>query len=203
VRALIISDSQNQFGLSVVAETEQALAAWGYDYQRFPQTSGRDITGETWRSLGIRPIQQGKWQNRPGAWGCLISHYRLWCEVSDSRDPVIVLEHDALAVRAFPQDLDLDQCVWKLWSPQPQKFKPTVGYWSRGSWAYTLTPRQAQSLRTFTQQHGALVSDKQLGTLAVAVKHWREDVFLHNPRPRPSTVSGSSPRSLRDLGLDP
>lgn len=202
MRALIISDSQSQFGLSVLAETEQALDLWGYTYQRFPQTPGSDITGETWRSLGIRPVLQGKWQNRPGAWGCLISHYRLWTEVAEAKDPVIVLEHDALAQQAFPGDLDTDQCVWKLWKPQPQKFKPTVGYWSRGSWAYTLTPRQAQSLIGFTRQHGALVSDKQLGTLAVAVQHWREDVFLHNPRPRHSTVSGSSARRLSDLGLD-
>jgi len=53
MRALIISDSETKKGLDVVTETEHSLRHWGYDFRRFPQTAGRDITAETWRDLGI------------------------------------------------------------------------------------------------------------------------------------------------------
>lgn len=184
----IICDPYNPQGSATLQETEQYLQRWGYQWQRQPQTKGKTVTAETWRSLGIRRLDQGKWINRPGAWGCFISHYLLWLQCRDSSSAMIVLEHDALAQASWPTDLDLDQCVWKLWRPQPTKYKPTVGHWSRGSWAYTLTASQAQSLIAFTEQHGALALDKQIGTHAVAWQHHSSDLFLHNPKPRPSTT---------------
>jgi hypothetical protein len=69
------------------------------------------------------------------------------------------------------------------------KYKPTVGSWNRGAWAYTLTPVQADKLIRFTEQHGALALDKQIGTHAVEWQHWTSDLFLHNPRRRISTTN--------------
>ena len=185
----IICDPHSPQGHSTLLQTEQLLLQWGYTWQRQPQTPGRTVTDQTWRSLGIRRLNQGKWINRPGAWGCFISHYRLWLQCRDSENPMVILEHDALAQAAWPRDLDLDHCVWKLWRPVPLKYKPTVGHWNRGAWAYTLTAAQAASLIRFTEQQGALALDKQIGTHAVAWQHWREDLFLHNPQPRISTTS--------------
>ena len=105
---------------------------------------------------------------------------------------MLILEHDALAQAPWPEDLDLDQCVWKLWRPVPVKFKPTVGHWNRGAWAYTLTAKQADSLIRFTEQQGALALDKQIGSHAVQWQHYDRDLFLHNPKKRQSTTSGRS-----------
>ena len=174
---------------SVLAETQHSLDRYGYHYSLWPQTVGSTVTDRTWRSLGIRRLNQGKWVERPGAWGCFISHYRLWLDCRDRADARIILEHDALAQRAWPDQLDMDQCLWKLWTAVPTKYKPTVGAWNRGAWAYTLTAAQADSLIRFTEQHGALALDKQIGTHAVPWQHWREDLFLHNPRRRISTTA--------------
>ena len=189
IKAYVICDALTAAGRDTLAETERHLQQHGYTWQRQPQTVGTTVTDLTWRSLGIRRLDQGKWVNRPGAWGCFISHYRLWRDCREQGDSRIILEHDALAQAVWPLDLDMHQCVWKLWREQPRKFKPTVGHWNRGAWAYTLTAAQAHSLITFTEQHGALALDKQIGSHAVDWQHWREDLFLHNPRPRMSTTS--------------
>lgn len=189
--AYIICDLHSPQGLETLRETESLLEKFHYNHQRWPQTVGRSVTADTWRSLNIRRLDQGKWVNRPGAWGCFISHYRLWQLCRHSVQPMLILEHDALAQASWPDDLDLDRCVWKLWRPQPTKFKPTVGYWNRGAWAYTLTPKQAQSLIQFTEQHGALALDKQIGSHAVEWQHYDRDLFLHNPKKRISTTSRS------------
>ena len=192
VPAYIICDTHTAQGLETLRETESRLARFNYSYQRWPQTQGRSVTAETWQSLGIRRLDQGKWVNRPGAWGCFISHYRLWRLCRHSGEPMLILEHDALAQAPWPEDLDLDQCVWKLWRPVPVKFKPTVGHWNRGAWAYTLTAKQADSLIRFTEQQGALALDKQIGSHAVQWQHYDRDLFLHNPKKRQSTTSGRS-----------
>lgn len=190
-QAYVICDAQSPQGIETLKETERCLARWGYSWHRWPQTQGKTVTDQTWADLSIRRLDQGKWVTRPGAWGCFISHYRLWLKCRRDSENLVILEHDALAQAAWPADLDLDLCVWKLWRPVPLKFKPTVGHWNRGAWAYTLTPRQADSLIRFTEQHGALALDKQLGTHAVSWQHYTSDLFLHNPRRRVSTTSAS------------
>jgi hypothetical protein len=185
----IICDPVNRNLSPVLARCEQHLRQHGYAWQRVTQCYGHTVTDETWQSLGIQRLDQGKWVRRPGAWGCFISHYRLWLECRAQGDTRIILEHDALAQAAWPGDLDLDHCVWKLWRPVPLKYKPTVGSWNRGAWAYTVTAAQADSLIRFTEQHGALALDKQLGSHAVTWQHWHTDLFLHDPTPRASTTA--------------
>ena len=185
----IICDPHSKTGLQTLQETEQSLAKWHYSYQRWPQTQGNTVTDQTWQALNIKKLDQGKWQNRPGAWGCFVSHYRLWQRCRQQRAAMIILEHDALAQDRWCDDLDLDRCLWKLWSPRPTKYKPTVGHWNRGAWAYTLTAAQADRLITFTEKHGALALDKQLGSHAVDWQHYHRDLFIHNPRVRASTTS--------------
>lgn len=187
-RCYIIHNPYTKLSRDLLAETEQRLLEFGYEFQRFPQTDGSTVTDQTWIDLGICKLDHGKWCNRPGAWGCFISHYRLWIECREQQDNRIILEHDALAQAVWP-DLDLDRCVWKLWQPRPTKYKPTVGHWNRGAWAYTLTPAQADQLIKFTEQHGALAVDKQIGTHAVNWQHCDQDLFLHNPQRRLSTTS--------------
>lgn len=190
-RCYIIHDPNSALSRRLLTVTESLLLRHGYSFERFAHTDGKTVTDHTWRSLGIRRLDQGKWVDRPGAWGCFISHFRLWQQCRDRGDPMIVLEHDALAQRPW-SDLDLDQCLWKLWKFTPLKHKPTVGSWNRGAWAYTLTPSQANQLISFTEQQGALALDKQIGTNAVDWQHSPVDVFLHNPERRISTTNPPS-----------
>lgn len=191
-QVFVICDQQSPQGQQTLTETEHCLRRYGYTWSRSAQTVGKTVTDQTWQNLGICRLNQGKWVSRPGAWGCFISHYLLWRRCREESSPLLILEHDALAQAAWPENLDLDQCVWKLWRSQPMKYKSTVGHWNRGAWAYTVTPSQADSLIRFTEQHGALALDKQIGTNAVRWQHYHSDLFLHNPRKRISTTSAST-----------
>ena len=188
ITAYIITDIHSKFSHQLAQETRLSLDLYGWNYSTWPATNGFDLTDQAWHSLGIALLNRGKTPGRPGALGCIHSHFTLWQHCVQLGEPIVVLEHDALAQGKFPDELDLDQAVWKLWATHDLRHNDITGTWSRGSWAYTLTPRQAQQLIDFGRTHGVQALDKQIGSEAVAWSSLDWDLFQHNPRSRWSST---------------
>jgi GR25 family glycosyltransferase involved in LPS biosynthesis len=183
ITAYIITDPHSTLSTSLAAETIDKLEQHNWSYKIWPAVNGFKLTADDWRELGIQLLPRGKTPGRPGALGCIHSHFRLWQHCQKINEPIAVLEHDALAQASFPQDLDLEQGIWKLCAAGALRHNDITGTWSRGSWAYTLTPQQAQSLIAFAREHGVQALDKQIGSNAVAWSSLGWDLFVHNPRP--------------------
>jgi hypothetical protein len=187
--AYIIANTNQPLSKTLLEETQARLDYFNWDYQIWPAVVGRNIVDSDWAALGVCALNRGKFFSQPGAQGCFHSHFTLWQHCRHIDQPIVVLEHDALCQAPFPLDLNLEHCVWKLYTATSTKNNDITGQWSRGSWAYTLTPTQALDLIVFSQQYGAQSLDKQIGSRVLNWQHLDSDLFVHNPRPRFSTTT--------------
>ena len=188
ITAYIITDIHSKFSTALAEQTQHSLQQYGWNYCVWPAVNGFELTAHSWANLGISLLDRGKTLTRPGAWGCIHSHFTLWQHCEQLGEPIVVLEHDALAQAEFPCDLDLEVGVWKLWHNHNIRHNSITGAWSRGSWAYTLTPGQAKALIEFSRSQGVQALDKQLGTTAVPWQALDWDLFQHNPSSRWSST---------------
>jgi hypothetical protein len=174
-----------------LAQTLSRAKLHGWKLSVWPATEGYMVTDQEWQDIGVRLLDRGAIIHQPGARGCWFSHWRLWQQCIDLDQPIIILEHDAYIRAAWPEDIDLDQCVWKLHLDDGRGLRENnlTGEWSYGAYSYTMTPRFAHDLMVFSRLHGAQAVDKQLGRLVIPWQYWREDLAPHKPRSRKSTTS--------------
>jgi GR25 family glycosyltransferase involved in LPS biosynthesis len=161
-----------------------AVAVW-------PAVAGRKITSDDWQRIGVTLLDRGAIVKRPGARGCWHSHWGLWQHCVSIDQPIVILEHDAYITAAWPKNIDLDRCVWKLHQPDSRglRVNTITGEWSCGAWAYTMTPKFAQQIIDFSRSHGAQAVDKQLGRSVIPWQYWPTDLVPHRPAIRSSTTS--------------
>jgi GR25 family glycosyltransferase involved in LPS biosynthesis len=177
-----------------LAQTLKQARLHGWQCSVWPAVNGRGVTAEDWSRIGVELLDRGAIVKRPGARGCWHSHWSLWQHCTDIDQPIVVLEHDAYITGPWPRDIDLEQSVWKLHRPdgRGERVNTITGEWSCGAWAYTLTPRFAQSLIDFSRAHGAQAVDKQLGRSVIPWQYWPTDLVTHRPAVRSSTTSPKS-----------
>jgi hypothetical protein len=89
----------------------------------------------------------------------------------------------------WPQDLDIETQLVKLYRTAQCKVKPEFGRWSKGSHAYTVTPSQAARLIAFAQATPAQALDKHLGDGVLPWTFYSQDLVTLNPRRGPSITS--------------
>lgn len=172
----------------VAGDCVQSLERHGWPYRIWPAVDGQSVTQAHWDHIGVIMSDLGKISRRPGAQGCWLSHFGVWSECVKNNEPVIVLEHDALVMAPWPNDIDLDPQVIKLYTTAECKVNPAYGLWSKGSHAYTLTPQQAQQLIDHARKTSAQAVDKHLGDAVVSWRFYHQDlVVLHPGRGRSST----------------
>jgi hypothetical protein len=173
----------------VIGDCVQSLTQHGWRYKIFPAVDGRTVTAQDWHRTGVTMSQEGKMTRRPGAQGCWLSHFALWQQCADSNEPVVILEHDALVTAPWPEDLNIDNQLVKLFTTAECKTNPAFGLWSKGAHAYTVTPAQAQTLIADAQQRGAQAVDKHLGTQVLPWTFYHLDLVVLNPARGPSSTS--------------
>jgi hypothetical protein len=159
----------------------QSLKRHGWTYEIFPAVDGHRVTLQDWSQIGVTMSQEGKMTRRPGAQGCWLSHFALWQHCVKSNKPVVIMEHDALVTGPWPDDLNIDKQLVKLFSTAECKVNPAFGRWSKGAHAYTLTPAQAHILITDAQQRGAQAVDKHLGDMVLPWTFYHRDLVVLNP----------------------
>jgi len=182
-----------------LAGTQEQLEAHQWSYQVWPAVNGNDISSKDWDRIGVTLLNRGNIVKRPGARGCWFSHWGLWTHCVTINQPIVVLEHDAYITAPWPENIDLEACVWKLHHPDGRglRVNTITGEWARGAWAYTLTPGFARQLIDFSQTHGAQAVDKQMGRLVVPWQYWRDNLAIHKPVIRRSTTSPKTKPKIR------
>lgn len=186
-RAYVISHDTSK----VIKDCLASLDMHKWSYEISPAVDGRRLTAGDWQEIGVSMSPTaGKLPSRPGAQGCWFSHWKLWTLCVDQQQPMVILEHDAIIKGAWPEDLAITDSIVKLYSTAPCKTKPGLGTWSKGSYAYTLTPDQAQKLINRAYRWGASPVDKHIISGEIPWRFLHYDLVLLNERRGPSTTSG-------------
>jgi hypothetical protein len=175
-------------GQANLAATVKTLERWGWDWTVWAATVPSEVD---WPSLGVELLPRGAILKRPGAQACFHSHFRLWEHCVAIDQPIVVMEHDAHVTGPWPSTINLDQCVWKLCTPDGRGDRENdfTGLWSCGAWAYTLTPHWAAKLIEFSRSVGAQAVDKQIGSKVVDWSYWTTNLVPHKPAVHRSTTS--------------
>jgi GR25 family glycosyltransferase involved in LPS biosynthesis len=173
----------------VVADCTSSLRLHGWSFTVASAVDGWQLTQQDWDNTGIKMSDQGKMPYKPGAQGCWHSHFKLWKQCVDTDSPMVILEHDAVVKGPWPEELNIEPSIIKLYTTAHCKQNPITGAWSKGSHAYTLTPDQAKKLIDHAKTVGAVAVDKQIGSKACSWNFYQKDLVQLNPNRGRSTTS--------------
>jgi GR25 family glycosyltransferase involved in LPS biosynthesis len=176
-------------GSRVIDDCIASLKKYNWMFKKFDAVNGQTITHSDWQRIGISMSDQGKMPRRPGAQGCWHSHYELWNRCLTSNTPIVIMEHDAVVNGSWPENLDINTRLVKLYINAECKVNPAYGRWSKGAHAYTLTPAQASTLIEHARQNGAQAVDKHLGDLVLPWTFLDQNLVTLNPQRGPSSTS--------------
>ena len=122
----------------------------GFEWEFFPAVDGSKLTYEGLRSIGFDTDKN--WRDpllkRTLTWGeigCFLSHYQLWEECSDSGQPMLILEDDAILNEPFDESWltgDITYLTHNEMLPEGVKGdRVCYPYWTA---AYIITPKAAE-----------------------------------------------------------
>lgn len=175
----------------VIQDCIQSLDRHGWRFKIFQAVDGRSLTDQDWQRIGVKmSLTAGKLPKRPGAQGCWFSHFALWERAVDLDQPLVILEHDAMVQAAWPDGVDIEGCLLKLYRTAECKTKSGLGIWSKGSYAYTVTPYQAQQLIVRGREFGASPVDKHIISGSIPWRFLDHDLVRLHPRRGSSSTSG-------------
>ena len=166
-----------------------SLQKHNWKFEIFNAVDGNTITAQSWNDIGVSLSSDGKMSKRPGAQGCWMSHWQLWNRCVKTNEPIVIMEHDAVVNAEWPEDLDIDICLIKLYKTAECKINPAYGLWSKGAHAYVVTPTQAQTLIDYARANGAQAVDKHLGDRVLRWKFYSKDLVTLNPGRGASSTS--------------
>ena len=115
----------------VINDCVTSLKQHNWDFEVVPAIDGHTVTEQTWRSIGVVLSTDGKMSRRPGAQGCWMSHWNLWNRCIANNQPIIVMEHDAVVMAPWPEDIDIETQLVKLYTTAECKVNPAFGRWSK------------------------------------------------------------------------
>lgn len=176
-------------GSTAINDCVRSLDRWSWSWKIWPAVDGRRVTAADWDRIGVTMSSGGKMHRRPGAQGCWMSHWGLWNHCVATDKPMVVLEHDAVVQAPWPEDLDIEPLLVKLYRSAPCKDKPLYGRWSKGSHAYSLTPAQAARLIDFARNNPAQAVDKHFGDRVISWTFYQQDLVVLSANRGPSSTS--------------
>ena len=191
MRTKIIVLQSSEISRSIGAKCIARAKEFGIDAEIFNGIHGRDAH-EILASLNLRQYKPGMKGGRLGVLGCFLSHYFLWCECVENKEPYMILEHDSYMIRRlpkkvlkrFPDVLKLDSLdpyrstynedlqaqseelkIWSLHERQEHgKYKHGGGLYSIGGYGYIIKPHAAAHIIEQCHAYGFRPADHQLHT---------------------------------------
>lgn len=188
MKSFIIRLKGHELSERIASESVAKANEFNIDVNLFDGVNGLFYKGHLVK-LGIRPFKKFK-KNRPGVYGCFLSHYYLWKNCAIDDEPYLILEHDGYFIKPLPADiLNQFQDVLKLDCVNPytkdydktleaqkdlkleiQEVIPTndqnngAGWYSPGAYAYIIKPHAARNLVDWVKSNGFLPADQQLAS---------------------------------------
>jgi hypothetical protein len=172
----------------VFTDCANSLQKYHWNFTAVDATDGWKLTEQSWNDIDVKIAEIGKMKRRPGAQGCWFSHWHLWQQCITTNSPMVIMEHDALVLGTWPEDLVIDDKIIKLYSTADCKRKQGLGLYSKGSHAYTITPAQAHLIVNFVRKKGAVAVDKQLSSAVVPWQFYSSDLVTLHPKRGKSTT---------------
>lgn len=183
---------------------------------------------EVWQTEGLFFYhKQSDNKKVKGVKGCFLSHFLLWKKCLELNQPILILEHDAVAIRSIPENilenefdvLNLDyasrqvQDYWQhvdkdhgpaICSWQPAEKKGYGGYNKSsipGIHGYIIKPNGAKKLIDFSKQQGTLPADIQINSLVVDLRYTKNSYVKINPKywELPNGITRAKPGSPESL----
>lgn len=234
MKAYIITLFDNRSSFAAARACYDSARLHGYDVEYFKAANGK--TGSAFlKQEGIRHVadtgkadpalieHQRRWMRRAGTVGCYASHYRLWELAVELQEPIVIFEHDALALAPFPDGLEWQdvlhlECEGNLvrraadWA-QGDRMETGEGVYRLGftpvelpglvcipcCHAYAIKPHTAQALIADAKANGWFAADRFVREPVVMIE-------THNPslatfQPEYMHVSSTSPRPWGGNGL--
>ena len=156
----------------IMQELETSLEEHGWNYSLHAARNGWKLKPKDWQRRSVTLTPHSKIVRQPGAQGCLWSHMDLWELCRSNKEPIIVLESDALCLKpwneSFAPEHDVVKLAYKFDTPRPNK---RTGSWSPGATGYYITPQGAAMLLDYVRGTSALEADKLIGTSIVSWTH--------------------------------
>lgn len=197
MKSFIIRLKDNQISETHAKDCAEQANLFGIDTTFFDAINGNDYFQHL-KKLNIAPRYKFK-KGRVGVYGCFLSHYYLWEQCANQKEPFIILEHDGYFIRPLPDDiLDKFQDVLKLDNLDPfsksyndmieeqknlslqfekyhnyqAKFleKNQTGNYLRGAYSYIIKPFAARKLIDWIARNGFVPADNQIGDAIVDIK---------------------------------
>jgi len=177
-----------------VSMSEKCIARakeFGFKLDIFNAIHGADAP-EIIKELGLRQYRAKMKGGRLGVLGCFLSHYFLWHECVEAREPFMIFEHDAYMLRPLPKkvlklfpdilkldsldpyrdtynaDLDAQGREDTIWSLHDRldhgKHIHNKGLYSIGGYGYIIKPHAAKHLIEKVSLNGFRPADHQIHT---------------------------------------
>jgi len=165
---LLDTDYYNKLVENTIADAK--LLNWNIEI--FPAINGLTVTNQTWEDYGIFWSYHRETDNKPGVYGCFLSHWILWNKCAEINQPIIILEHDATILHEW-RDINLYYVeILKLFPGYTVRHLTdnVAGKWSVGAHGYYITPIGAKKLINFVKIHGAFAADVIMGDNVVDVR---------------------------------
>lgn len=132
----------------------------GWNLELYPGTNGQK---ETLADNGIKIYVNNKkcyrYMQRPGTQGCFISHWKLWKQVVDSKERMLICEHDVQFSKP-PKDYPTRDVVKLEGFFQAKPIE--AGNWWEGARAYIISPEGAKKILDWVDKNGAMPADWML-----------------------------------------
>lgn len=152
--------------------------------------NGLNVTDETWKNLKIVPLLHKKTMDKKGVQGCFLSHYALWKKCIELKEPIVILEHDAVILKPW-QPISLNQGLLKLHKifKGSNKIDDDTGRWTKSGHAYCLLPEHAERIINFVHTVGAIPADILIGDKVVPFRHIDKKISIVDRQNTHSTTN--------------
>lgn len=189
MKTFVITLKEYKLANQLMARCIESGLKFNWNIETFWAIDGKTITFEHLQEMGFQIDKASKIFERKGAIGAFLSHHTLWKRCIELNEPIIVLESDVIITGYLPK-LDLESSIVKLHHNRSTKTSDVTGTWTKGAYAYAISPRFAGMLVEKFYQVPIKPADKAIGDKIVPFIHLDKPIVEHRGV-GPSTTAGT------------
>jgi len=178
MKCFAITLPDNSSALRQFERCRNIAAKFDLVVEKFDAIVGQTLTIKDFEKEGLNLLPHTRIYKKPKFLGTFMSHYILWKLCASDNENYVILESDAVLTDSIP-NLDLSSHVIKLHLDKGTETSNVTGRWSKGSYAYALSPALAQQLIDGIKAKNVKPSDVCIGDAIVPWRHYHIDLVQH------------------------